>query len=218
MNKIVVLFLIVCGMVGCSIQSKRKCCALPKGYREVERVQGDLNGDEIDDYVLIIKGTNKEKVVENRFGNEVDLNRRGILVYLSNANQHYLKTQNLNCFSSESEDGGVYFPPVLSVNIKKGELCLHYDHGRYGYWVYVFKNKTSDFELIAYNSSENYGPIVRKIVNIDFIGQKKLIRENLNQDSEDSSEEVFKDVWEDIAVEELYELSEIKDFDELKVK
>ena len=38
---------------------------------------------------------------------------------------------------SLNEDGGVYYPPELAVEIKIAELKFLYGHGRYGYWEYV---------------------------------------------------------------------------------
>ncbi|MBL0686164.1 hypothetical protein JJQ60_21750 [Aquimarina mytili] len=190
---------------------------LPKGYTLFEKIQGDLNGDDLDDYVLIIKGTDKKKIVVNRFDKKVDRNRRGVLVYLTNKDKTILSTENLNCFSSENEDGGVYFPPELSIDIKNGKLYVHYGHGRYGYWKYTFRYQSSDFALIGYDSSENYGPIINRETSINFLTKKKLIRENVNQNTEESGDEIFEDNWTDIDIKDLYRLSEIKDFDELEI-
>ncbi len=192
--------------------------ALPEGYILYEKLQGDLNGDDLPDYVLIIKGTEKENIVVNRFDKEVDRNRRGILIYLTTELGPVLTTKNLNCFSSENEDGGVYFPPELSIDIEKGKLFVHYGHGRYGYWKYTFRYQNSEFELIGYDSSDNYGPIINHETSINFLTKKKLTRENVNQNTEESGDEIFEDTWVDIDIKELYRLSEITDFDELDVQ
>ena len=190
---------------------------VPKGYTLFERIQGDLNGDGIEDHVLIIKGTEKENIVVNRFDEEVDRNRRGILVYLSDSETYFLATKNLSCFSSENEDGGVYFPPEFSISIENGKLYFHYGHGRYGYWKYTFRYQNADFELIGYDSSSNYGPIINRETSINFLTKRKLTRENVNQDTEDSGDEIFEETWEDIDIQKLYRLSEITAFDELDV-
>lgn len=62
----------------------------------------------------------KEKIVINRFDEKVDRNRRGIIVLLSNIEGFDVAVKNYNCFESENEDGGVYFPPQLSIEIEKG--------------------------------------------------------------------------------------------------
>jgi hypothetical protein len=191
--------------------------SLPKGYKLFDKIQGDLNGDGLDDYVLIIKGIEKENIVVNRFNEEVDRNRRGVLVYLTDNDKTFLATKNLNCFSSENEDGGVYFPPEFSINIENGKLYLHYGHGRYGYWKYTFRYQNSDFKLIGYDSSDNYGPIINTETSINFLTKKKLIRENVNQNIQDNGDEIFEESWEDIELEKLFSLAEIKDFDSLDI-
>ena len=92
---------------------------IPKEYVIFEKVFGDLNMDGLPDCVLIIKGTDKTKIINDEYRGKLDRNRRGIIV-LFKKNDHYdLATKNYDCFSSENEDGGVYFPPELSVEIKK---------------------------------------------------------------------------------------------------
>tara|TARA_B100001778_G_scaffold332815_1_gene339948 strand:+ start:67 stop:858 length:792 start_codon:yes stop_codon:yes gene_type:complete len=190
---------------------------LPNGYKLFDKIQGDLNNDGKDDYFLIVKGTDKEKIVLNRFDKEVDRNRRGILIYLTNNGKDSLITKNLNCFLSENEDGGVYFPPQLTIYIENGKLYLHYCHGRYGYWKYTFRYQNSDFELIGYDSSEKYGPIVNREISINFLTKKKFTRENVNKKTQEGGDEIFEETWEDIKTKELRKLSEIKDFSELDI-
>lgn len=190
--------------------------AIPTGYMLFDKVQGDLNGDGLDDYVLVVKGTNNEMIIQDENRGALDRNRRGVMIYLTNEEGTDLITQNLSCFSSENEDGGVYFPPELSLEIKKGKLFIHYSHGRYGYWKYTFRYQYSHFELIGYDSSDNYGPIVNRETSINFLTKKKLVRENTNQDAEDSGEEVFEEKWEEIEIDALLSLSKIKDFDLLE--
>lgn len=190
---------------------------IPEGYILFDKIRGDLNSDGIADYVLVIKGTDSGKIVVNSFDKKVDRNHRGILIYLTENDKTILTTKNLNCFLSENEDGGVYFPPQLSIDIVNGKLQIHYNHGRYGFWKYTFRYQNSDFEMIAYSSSQNNGPIVNREISMDFLKKKKLTRENVNQNTEDSGDEIFEDSWEDIIISELYSLSEITQFSELDV-
>jgi hypothetical protein len=55
---------------------------LPKGYVIFENIKGDLNKDGIEDCVLIIKGTDKSKIVIDEYQGELDRNRRGIIVFV----------------------------------------------------------------------------------------------------------------------------------------
>ena len=198
-------------------QQNKTNIELPKGYVLFEKVHGDLNEDGLNDRVYIVKRTDKELVIEDKYRGKLDMNRRGILVYLSNKDKMNLIISNLNCFSSENEDGGAYFPPELSIEIDKGKLFIHYGHGRYGFWKYTFRFQNSHFALIGYDASDNNGPIINWETSINFLTKKKFVRENINKNTEDSGDEVFEEHWENIKVDELLNLSEIKDFDSLNV-
>lgn len=187
---------------------------VPKGFVLFSTIKGDLNKDGLIDEVLIVKGTDKSKVIVNRFEERADRNRRGIIILLNKKGRYELALKNLNCFSSENEDGGVYFPPDLSVQIEKGNLYIQYSHGRYGYWRYTFRFRNADFELIGYDSSDNFGPRIDRETSINFLTKKKLVKENTNQNDE-GGDEVFKEKWSKLPAKPLVKLSQIKDFDDL---
>ena len=207
-----ILALVLLMSIGCRAQYIQPADIIPSGYAEFERYVGDLNNDGLEDCVLMIKKTDPEYIVTDRFGDQVDRNRRGIIVLLNTGKSYQLADQNLDCFSSENEDGGVYFPPDLWIEINDNKMYVHYGHGRYGYWKYTFRYQNSGFELIGYDSSSNQGPIVNRITSINFLTKKKLVKENV---SEDDNEEVFKETWDTIEIDDLIQLSDIKDFDEL---
>jgi hypothetical protein len=48
----------------------------------LEVSSGDVNKDGLEDCILIIKNTKEENIIDNRFGDVVDQNRRGIIVLL----------------------------------------------------------------------------------------------------------------------------------------
>ena len=101
---------------------------IPAGFVLVSSVEGDLNKDGVADKVLLIKGTDKGAYEKNEFGEMVDRNRRGIIVLFKKDNQYQMVLKNLNCFSSENEDGGVYYAPELSLEINKGNLYFQYPY------------------------------------------------------------------------------------------
>lgn len=179
-------------------------------------IKGDLNKDGIEDLVLIIKGTDKSKIIQDENRGELDRNRRGIIVLFKKGEYYELAAKNYDCFSSENEDGGVYFAAELNVEIKKGNLNIHYGHGRYGHWSYTFRYQNGDMELIGYDLYSSRGPVPQYEVSINFLTKKKLTRDNLNKDDDgDHYEENYQDTWENINIKKLIKLSEIKDFDEL---
>jgi hypothetical protein len=188
---------------------------LPNGYVVLEQIIGDLNKDGNDDYILLIKGKDTNKIVEDEYRGKLDLNRRGIIVLLNKNKKYELILKNIECFSSGNEDGGVYSAPELSIEIKKGNLYIHYGHGRYGYWRYTFRLNKLDFELIQYEVVYSNGSVINKVVSINFLNRTKLEKENINENADYSGKEIFKTTYKKIKVDKLLKLSEIKDFDSL---
>lgn len=187
---------------------------VPKNHVIYSEIYGDLNKDGVEDCILIIKDTKQENIVINRFDEEVDRNRRGIVLLFKKGNGYELATKNTNCFSSENEDGGVYYAPELDIRIEKGNVFIHYAHGRYGYWSYTFRYQNNYFELIGYDYSENFGPITQHLTSINFLTRKKLVKTNVSP-QENLDEEIFESKWYKIKAEKLIKLSEIEDFDEI---
>ncbi|SIS69019.1 hypothetical protein SAMN05421786_1011025 [Chryseobacterium ureilyticum] len=183
-----------------------------------DEIKGDLNKDGLEDVILIIKGTDKNKIIQDEDRGALDRNRRGIIVLLNKGNYYELASKNYNCFSSENEDGGVYFAPELNVGIEKGNLYINYGHGRYGNWGYTFRYQNGDMELIGYDSYSSNGPVPQYEVSINFLTKKKLTKDNLNKNDDGDNYEVkYKDIWETIKLNKLMKLSEIKDFDDLEL-
>jgi hypothetical protein len=210
-------------------QNKNPSDFIPKGYvihkyeggissGSWDEIKGDLNKDGLEDIVLIIKGTDKSKIIKDEYRGELDRNRRGIIVLLNKGAFYELATKNYDCFSSENEDGGVYFAPELYVEVKNGKLYVNYGHGRYGYWSYTFKYQNGDMELIGYDLYSSRGPVPQYEVSINFLTKKKLTRDNLNknEDGDNYSTDNFKETWEPIKVKKRIKLSDIKDFDEFE--
>ena len=188
---------------------------VPEDFVLFEKVLGDLNKDGEEDCVLIIKGTDTTKFVQDEYQGELDRNRRGVIVLFQKEGAYEVASKNYDCFSSEVEDGGVYFPPELSVEIDKGKLYFHYGHGRYGYWKYTFRYQEDDFKLIGFDLNENHGPVMHYSHSFNFLTGKKQIRENTNFYTETPDIEVIKETWEDIGKKALQNLSSIEDFDDL---
>lgn len=187
---------------------------IPQGYELFSRCEGDLNKDGKPDVVLMIKGTEKSKWVDDEYRGRLDRNRRGLVILFKRDGGYELIAENDECFSSENEDGGVYYAPELSLEINKNTLVLHYAHGRYGYWQYIFRYQNNDFELIGYYGSSNRGPIVVNITDVNFSTRTCVYKDNINSD-DDEAEEKFKVKTIKFKRKDLIKLSEITDFDEL---
>ncbi len=209
----IVIMLSTTIVFGQVVNSKDLSAFLPKGYLIFEKIKGDLNKDGLEDDVLIIKGTDKNQIVNDENLEKLDRNRRGIIILFNKKDHYDLALKNVNCFSSENEDGGVYFPPELSVEIKKGNLYINYSHGRYGYWKYTFRFQNADFEMIGYDNTEG-GVVVDSETSINFLSKKKQVKVNTNENAQ-GGDEVFKVTKESVKIDKLIKLSEIKDFDEL---
>jgi hypothetical protein len=189
---------------------------LPAGYIIFDKIYADLNKDGLADCAIIIKGTNKKNIIKDQISGELDRNRRGLIILLNKIDHYEVVTKNYDCFSSGNEDGGVYFAPELSIEIDKGNLYIHYSHGRYGYWRYTFRLQNSDFELIGYDSSDNRGAVINNEISINYLTKKKIVKENTSANAE-SGEEFFKETVTKVNNNKPIKLSKIKDFDRLDV-
>lgn len=187
---------------------------LPKNYVMFDTIYGDLNKDNREDCILMIKGTDKSKVITHEWRGKLDRNRRGIIVLLNKNEGYEAAVKNYDCFSSENEEGGVYYAPELFLEIKNGKLFINYAHGRYGYWQYTFRYQNDDLELIGYDASRNHGPVTITETSINFLTRKKIVNQNVNENTYDG-EEVFEKTESKINETKLIKLSGIKDFDEL---
>lgn len=235
MKSVVVIFSLVIGTSAFgqarSITAKSPTEFVPAGYVVLEQIQGDLNNDNQQDYVLIIKGTDKANFVTDERGRELDRNRRGIIIALRNTDSYELALENRSCFSSENEDGGIYFPPDLGVSINEGNLVFHYGHGRYGSWTYTFQYQHADFELISYRSNSNRGPMTLRTVSINFMTKEKLIRRNVDEyadmkemlgresgDEYEEDGELFIQTLDKFTLSKPIKLRDIADFDDFDLR
>ncbi len=193
--------------------SSRYKSYIPRSYRLTEVITGDLNKNRKTDVVLIVKATDPAKWVNDEYQGKLDRNRRGIIVLVNENGQYKKIIQNLSCFSSEYEDGGVYYAPELLLSVEQGLLNVHYAHGRYGYWRYRFQLKEHDLQLVGYDNSDNFGPYINSQTSINYLTQRKLVRENINKNRDDDTPK-FKETWYKMNQAPVY-LSKIKDFDRL---
>lgn len=187
---------------------------IPAGYRLFFSTTGDLNSDGIPDEALIIKGTSADEWKENTFGEIVDRNRRGIMIFLSNNDYLELKMMNQACFSSENEEGGAYYAPELDLEIEDQKLSIIYRHGRYGYWWHTFRYQDGTFARIGYDRHEHRGPVMERIISANFLTGRIKTLTNINELAESEEDEELSEEWTRINQSPV-PLGIITDFDEL---
>ena len=191
---------------------------IPAGYIAVQEIQGDLNNDGQPDHVHVVKGTDVGRFVHDAQRGRLDRNRRGLVIVLSQGNRQALVLSHPSCFSSENEDGGVYYAPELSVAIQQGKLQIGYAHGRYGGWSYSFRHRQGEFELIGYDSSSNRGPMTLREVSMNLLTGRARLRINIDEAADPTAEQRLKESWVSFAVPQPIRLRTIQDFDDLNIE
>ena len=187
---------------------------VPKGYSLFQQYKGDLNKDGKPDVVLMIKGTEKSKWVDDECRGRLDRNRRGLIILFKRKNGYEQILRNDTCFSSENEDGGIADAPELELEISKNTLQIYFAHNRYGYWNYIFRYQNNDFELIGYYHNRCIRYVTYYNLDINFSTRTRVYEENLNADDAEK-EERFKVTKSKIRRRKLIKLSEIADIDKL---
>lgn len=216
MKKVALIVFLVFGAIAFAHlkeQTKAPAAFVPPGYVVVGEVQGDLNGDNRPDYVFLIKGTDKRKVVKDDDRYERDYNRRGIIVVLSDLYGYALAVDKRECFFSEDDMWEPGPTPVLNVWIEKGKLYIWYQRSTSGDWGYTFRYRHGDFELIGYDDHFHLGDKFVRSISINLLTKKAKIVDNLNEDPE-SGEEDLRETWKKFALRRPITLQDIADFDE----
>lgn len=156
----------------------------PPKWNIINAAKGDLNGDGIEDYAVILEFDNK--VDENRtYGdNHSDIIKevqkpRILAIYFKegNKNIYQLSTQN-NDFILRSEEGGKLGDPLLGINIKDQKLFLRFRGGSEWRWElgYTFQFQNNDWFLtnainLYYNNNtgsmteRNYNFLNRELIS-----------------------------------------------------
>jgi uncharacterized protein (TIGR02145 family) len=192
---------------------------IPAGYRldEDGEINGDLNGDGVDDRVLVIKSNTKSK--KGCDCESSDCKRRGIMIFFKEGGGYKLALEKRDCFSAGDGLCGNYGEPQLQVSIKKGNLYIRYDFGRYGWWQYTFRYRNSDFELIGYDESSLRMGWEYKTESINILSKKMLVKKNKSGDDPpddwdgENPKPSFNEFWHDIIVKGPIKLRNLADFD-----
>lgn len=160
----------------------------------------DYNEDGRKDALYMIQGTDQSKMLPDQYDSTqiVNKNYRGLVLLLSDGNRYRIAMENDTCFYSEHEDGGVYFAPELELYIYDGgDLSVHYAHGRYGFWSFLFKYCNEDFRLSSEYSDESMSWITEALsktyINYDscFVERYDLINVDDVRDENIQAEPVY---------------------------
>lgn len=190
---------------------------IPAGFVIVQTIRGDLNNDGQADDVHLVKGTDQRAFVQHTQRGRLDRNRRGLVIVFNLGDRQALALSNPTCFSSENEDGGVYFAPELDVGIHRGKLQVQYGHGRYGGWSFTFRHRQGEFALIGYDSSENRGPVTLREVSMNLLTGRARLRVNANPTADPEADQRLKESWTTFVVPQPIVLRTIQDFDALDI-
>lgn len=187
-------------------------------YRVMDVIEGQLDNQKQEDLVLLIKGTDAKHFLPDQWNQHVvDKNRRGLVIFFKTDDGYQKIVENPTIFASENEDGGVYFPPELSIDINKGLLKFHYGHGRYGYWDYTFRynDKAGDFELIGFDRTESNGPVTTSITSMNFLTGKIKVLTNPDDSNENFDVKKFSEQWKSFKTPAPIQLKNISDIENL---
>ncbi|MBX9734595.1 MAG: hypothetical protein K2X37_11090 [Chitinophagaceae bacterium] len=193
---------------------------LPNGYVVYQKITGDLNKDGIADCVLLIKGTDSNKIVIDEHRGRLDQNRKGIIVLFKRHLGYELVVKNKSCFSAEDAYEGGYIAPEYNVEIKEGNLHIDFGQGRNGFWQYIFRFQNTDFYLIGYDarypSSFQSEYISINETSINFLSRKKLKKEVIGIRAD--GKERYKATWTNIKIKKPIKLTDIIDFDDFSIQ
>lgn len=138
---------------------------VPKNWKIIEQVEGDLNKDKKSDFVLIIEDTNPDNIIKNEnLGNpEINLNDRYLLILFKTQNGYEIKEISKTFLPTEgSEESPCLADPLMDggIEIKNGTLVISFNYWlSCGSWytstnAYTFRFQKNEFELIGFDSRE----------------------------------------------------------------
>lgn len=140
-------------------QGEKLVQLIPKNWKIIDSVQGDLNRDNQKDLVLILE--HHTAVNEDRaYGNfEIELiteiqKPRILAIYFKDAkNKYRLAVQN-NDFVLRSEEGGKMGDPLKGLRIDSNKLTLSFEGGNEWRWKlnYEFEYQQKEWNLVTANN------------------------------------------------------------------
>ena len=160
MKRSILIFLSCIALPACAADFS---AYVPKGWKIIKSVEGDLNGDNQADAVLVLQKQDKANIIPNdSMGQtELDTNPRMLKVLFKQADGYKTAVENTTLIPPESDkDNGCLDDPFSDVSIDKGHLKVRFE-GFYscGNWWkdysdYLFRYQNDRFLLIGYSYYE----------------------------------------------------------------
>jgi len=136
---------------------------VPKGWKIIKSVEGDLNGDNQADAVLVLQKQDKANIIPNDSMGlpDLDTNPRMLKVLFKQAGGYKTAVENTTLIPPESDkDNGCLADPLSDVSINKGRLKVHFEwfYSCGSWWMshsdYLFRYQNDRFLLIGYSHYE----------------------------------------------------------------
>ena len=136
---------------------------VPKGWKIIKSVKGDLNGDNQADAVLVLQKQDKANIIPNDSMGlpELDTKPRMLKVLFKQADGYKTAVENTTLIPPESDkDNGCLADPLSDVSINKGRLKVHFEwfYSCGSWWMshsdYLFRYQNDRFLLIGYSHYE----------------------------------------------------------------
>ncbi|MDP8051369.1 hypothetical protein QJU23_02880 [Pasteurella atlantica] len=188
---------------------------IPKNWKIIQEVKGDLNKDKKDDLVFIIEEKDPNKIIKNTsFGRDyLNTNPRGIMIFFNKQNKYVLVEKNLKEFipSENDANNSCREDPLNKIGINNGILVIPFNYWlSCGSWYvnnakYKFRYQNKKFELIGFEHFEIHRASGNKSeLSINFLTKKKAITTGGNEFSD--TEDNPKTIWSKIKIDKLYQL------------
>lgn len=183
--------------------------SIPKEYRSIKEIFGDLNKDSIDEKVVVYNVSDTEDDVEG-----VD---REVIIFKKEKGDWVIWHRSKTAVGN-SKDGGMMGDPFEDIEIKNGILLISQSGGSSWKWGYTdkYRFQNNNFELIGYVS--NAGKVCEYWQDVDYnISTGKIIIKKEYEDC-DKAQEIYKRENEEF----VYKLKNIitfenRDSEEIKI-
>ena len=192
---------------------------IPKGWKILRTVKGDLNNDKLEDTAVVIEKDDKKNIKKNdSLGPEyLNLNPRALLVVFKQKDGTYVLTgkNDKGFIQSEGDEKNPTLMDTLDeISIKNNILKINFNYVlSAGSWaasrtVYTFRFQNNRFELIGFdNNSYMRNSGEKEEFSINFSTNKVKITTGGNISDKNSDKQ--KEEWKKVNIKKKYVLNEM---------